>query len=214
MQLIDMTGQRYGRLTVLERAPNNKRGLVCWVCRCDCGKIVTLVGHEIRRGNVTSCGCFMREQRRAYMTKHGGYYDRLHLVWTNMLRRCRNPHDKSYSRYGGRGISVCDEWLSYQAFKDWALAHGYDKDAPTGECTLDRINVDGNYCPANCRFISMAEQARNKSTNAYITVNGVTRCREDWARIIGTSGTAIYLAEKKWGIPAEQYISKRLRNCS
>ena len=101
------------------------------------------------------------------MVVHGGINDRLYEVWGSMKKRCNNPNDKSYKNYGGRGIKVCKEWNeNYLSFKKWAYKNGYDENAPHGECTIDRINVNGNYEPNNCRWISNAEQQKNKRKSA------------------------------------------------
>lgn len=133
----DMTGQRYGRLVAIEPTDKRRNGIVIWRFRCDCGKIVERVGSDVRRGDTQSCGCLFHElaseRGKTIGRTHGGYYDRLHRVWTDMLTRCRNPNHSEFHRYGGRGIKVCEAWeQSYQAFKDWAYLHGYDDSAPRG----------------------------------------------------------------------------------
>lgn len=211
----DITGDRFGRLTVLALTPKRHNRCAIWLCRCDCGKVVEVQGSYLRNGDTQSCGCLhdetAAEHGRTAMRTHGGYNDRLHRVWTDMLTRCRNPHCKAYPNYGGRGIKVCQEWeQSYKAFKDWANLHGYDENAPYGECTIDRIDVNGDYCPSNCRFIPLSAQSRNMTTNRNITVGGETKCIAAWAEILGTSPGAIYAAERFRGIPPEMYIKYRL----
>lgn len=212
----DITGQRFGRLTVL--APTEKRHnrSVIWLCQCDCGKVVEVNGNYMRNGDTRSCGCLHDEaaaERGRANKVHGGCRDRLHRIWTGMLTRCRNPNHPEFHRYGGRGIKVCRSWEhSYQAFKDWAYSHGYDDQAPRGVCTIDRIDVDGDYCPENCRFVSALEQSRNLSTNRKITVHGKTKCASEWAEIIGVSPCAILNAERYRGIPAESYVQYRLEH--
>ena len=164
---IDRTGERFGRLTVLSRADdyiaNNGKHHVRWNCICDCGKttvvdVVQLVGCKTK-----SCGCLKEETLSNGNLKHGGRYDRLYKVYYNMKNRCCNSNAGDYKYYGGRGISICNEWLnSYTAFKNWAYSNGYDENADKGKCTLDRIDVDGNYEPTNCRFVDMATQSRNR----------------------------------------------------
>lgn len=151
-KLIDLTGQRFGRLTVLERAGSNK-GHALWLCQCDCGKTIIAYGNDLMRRQ-KSCGCIRREKS----TKHDGYKMRLYSIWKAMKNRCYRPTFKHYDRYGGRGITVCDAWIhDFAAFQSWALSHGY-----TDSLTIDRINNDGNYCPDNCRWITMKEQAQNR----------------------------------------------------
>lgn len=158
----DMTGQRFGRLTVIDRAENDRKNQACWRCRCDCGNVTVVAGARLRRGTTKSCGCYFQERRREKAKTHGGRHERLYGVWYNMRQRCENAKEKSYPYYGGRGIRVCDEWRDYATFREWALANGYDPEAEKGKCTIDRIDVNGNYEPTNCRWVSMAEQNSNK----------------------------------------------------
>lgn len=211
----DLTGMRFGRLTVLSLTDKRHHHQVIWLCQCDCGKIVEVNGTYMRTGDTKSCGCLHDEiasrRLKDAMKTHGGYYDRLHGIWTDMLTRCKNPNSKPYPQYGGRGIKVCVEWdHSYQKFKDWAYANGYDETAPYGECTLDRIDVNGNYCPENCRFITLTEQSRNKTTTRNITIDGKTHCIAEWAEILGITPSTIGNAERLRGIPPEAYIKYRL----
>ena len=163
---IDLTGQRFSAVVVLERAENSKRNEVMWRCRCDCGKEFITRARSLRSGEVTSCGCLGKEHAVAAMkkanTKHGASphrgYAKLYNTWLRMKGRCSRPTATSYKYYGGRGISVCEEWeKDFVAFRDWALANGYQEGL-----SIDRIDVNGNYCPENCRWITMSEQQRNK----------------------------------------------------
>lgn len=211
----NMTGERFGRLTVLKPTAKRYHGQVIWLCQCDCGKTVEVNGAYMRNGDTQSCGCLHDEvaskRGKTLMRTHGGYHDRLHVIWSDMLTRCRNPNSKPYPRYGGRGIKVCKEWeLSYQAFKDWAYSNGYDENAPYGVCTIDRIDVNGDYCPENCRFIPLAQQGRNKRTNRNVTVSGETHCVAEWAEILGVTPATISHAERFRGIPLDIYIKYRL----
>jgi len=163
-KIIDLTGQRFGRLEVIERHPGGgHKQHVMWRCICDCGKQTTVNGYSLRSGATTSCGCYGREQASETNKKHGGSRrERLYRVWCSMRNRCENPYDKNYEYYGGRGIKVCAEWADYAAFREWALSNGYNPDAPHGQCTLDRIDVNRGYCPDNCRWVDMKAQANNR----------------------------------------------------
>lgn len=120
--------------------------------------------------------------------KHGGNGTRLHGVWIMMKQRCSNPKTCEYHRYGGRGIKVCDEWSSFANFRDWAMANGYDPNAPRGKCTLDRIDNDGDYEPSNCRWVDMQEQMKNRPKRGHhYEYNGESHTLYDWAKIIGVS---------------------------
>ena len=194
MKLIDLTGQRFGRLTVVRRYGTHL-GKTTWLCRCDCGNICIAQSYLLRNGTKKSCGCLFREvssntardtnnrhgidARRHVVqnkSKHGevkpyASYSRLYHVWTSMRQRCSNPHAPNFASYGGRGISVCDEWLhDFKAFETWAFANGYDQDAPKGQCTLDRIDVDGDYSPDNCRWADPITQRNNRRDSKRLEV--------------------------------------------
>lgn len=184
-KLIDLTGKRFGRLQVLMRS-GSKNGSAMWLCRCDCGKTKVICGVELRSGETKSCGCLHREIASQTMTKHNGSHkERLYRVWAAMLSRTRNPNATNYKYYGGRGIKVCEEWNDYEVFRDWALQNGYNPSAQYGECTLDRINVDGNYCPTNCRWVNMSSQNNNQRSNKTIVYNNESHNLKQWSDILG-----------------------------
>lgn len=186
-RLMDLTGQRFGRLTVIERVKREKgeQGSALWRCKCDCGNETISTSQALRNGRAKSCGCYAKEVRKQLSTKHGGHKERLYGVWQDMKRRCESSYCASYKNYGGRGISVCDEWRDdYKAFRAWAFANGYNESETRGKCELDRIDVNGNYCPENCRWTTHAEQCRNKRNNYNITYKGETLNFVDWAVIL------------------------------
>lgn len=150
MKLIDRTGQKFGRLTVIEQAGRTASKKVLWKCRCECGNETKTDSGSLTTGNTTSCGCVLKEA----ITKHGGWNKSSYNTWRAMIRRCTNPKDKDYPRYGGKGVTVCSEWLDYATFAK-------DVGEPVGDETLDRINVYGNYEPSNCQWAGLTQQARN-----------------------------------------------------
>ena len=156
---VDLLGKRFGKLIVIERMPNVPKHHARWLCCCDCGNTTVAESHCLQNGSVQSCGCMLSEMHKT----HGKTGSRLYNVWNTMKQRCFNDNCKEYKDYGARGISMCDEWHhDFSAFEKWAVDNGYDPDAPRGECTIDRINNDGNYEPSNCRIVSMKVQGNNR----------------------------------------------------
>ena len=159
----DISTQRFGRLTVLRYVRSDKRGEAMWKCRCDCGKVVLALGGNLRSGHTQSCGCWMRQRAAAAQYVHGESRSRIsnrkrtseYQRWHSMRKRCLNPNCKAYKNYGGRGIKVCKRWKHYPNFL-----------ADMGRCpsgkSLDRINNDGNYTPANCRWATQKQQVHNR----------------------------------------------------
>lgn len=173
----DLTNQRFGRLTVLGLDPNyDKDRRTYWICQCDCGAIKSCRGDCLQGGAIQSCGCLKKEQdsKNLDRTTHGGSRTRIYDIWKGMILRCE---DKD-SRWGGRGIKVCDEWKDFSTFRDWALSNGYRDDL-----TIDRKDNDGDYTPENCRWTDALHQARNRSTNIDIRIGNSVRCLTEWCEI-------------------------------
>lgn len=180
MARLDITDQRFGRLVALFREPLPNRNSF-WRCICDCGREKSLRIGDLRRGETKSCGCTQ------YVKGHGGRRTRLYGIWSKMLWRCSNPNCGTYDRYGGRGITVCDEWKKdFAAFRVWATSHGYAE-----HLTIDRIDNDGPYAPGNCRWISQREQCLNKSDSRFLTHEGETLTLSEWATRYGLNHTCI-----------------------
>ena len=162
MKLINLIGERFGRLLVVQRPFDSKGKDPSWLCKCDCGGTKTVQGNHLREGSTKSCGCLEKENRFEMNKKHGGTYDRLYNVWIGLRKRCFNANEPSFHNYGGRGITVCSGWDNYETFREWALKTGYDENAPRCKCTIDRIDVNGNYEPSNCRWVDMKVQRQNQ----------------------------------------------------
>ncbi len=163
----NLAGQKFDKLTVLQEAGRTKDRHIAWRCLCDCGNEVLVSSKDLVSGHTKSCGCLQKQQTSKVKYKHGAcgnhsHIDRLYRVWVSMRKRCLTQSCKDFKNYGGRGITICEEWNDFAAFKAWALNNGYDYSASFGKCTIDRIDVNGNYCPENCRWVGMDVQQRNK----------------------------------------------------
>lgn len=179
-KLIDLTGQRFGRLTVIERVENAPNRARQWLCLCDCGKETIVVSSSLNSGRTRSCGCLSiqkaSERIVSLSTTHGRSKTRLYSIWCGMKNRCKNTTHQAYSNYGGRGITVCEDWLNdFNAFYDWAMENGYQDDL-----SIDRTDNDKGYSPENCRWRTAKEQNQNKSTNMVLEIDGVSKPLPTW----------------------------------
>lgn len=204
---LDLTNQKFERLHVVERAPNrimpNGDSRRAWLCRCDCGNEIVATTIDLRKGDVKSCGCIKKELDKVKLATHGDHGTHLHNVWCAMRRRCNNKKNRDFHHYGGRGINVCHEWESdYLCFKRWALSNGYSENL-----TIDRIDVDGDYTPANCRWVSMKEQANNRSNSRYVTYNGEVHTIQEWSEIVNIPYSTLYMRFRN-GWSADEALHK------
>lgn len=180
---IDMTGKKINMLTVICRA-ESKNGRTMWHCKCDCGNEIDVWYAHLKKGQF-SCGCYKNKRISERLTKHGKTKTKLFKLWRHMRERCYKKYHKSYMLYGGRGITVCQEWLDdFMNFYNWAMDNGYDENAPNGECTIDRIDVNGNYEPSNCRFVSIKEQCNNKRNNHLLEYQSEKHTISQWSELL------------------------------
>lgn len=205
-----MIGKRFGRILVIERDDNyiSASGGVHkkYVCICDCGKRVKVLKEYLTSGRQKSCGCLKSENGKA---THRETHTRLYRVWGNMCNRCSNPNNPAWHRYGGRGIIVCDEWKSYECFRDWATANGY-----ADNLTLDRRDNDGAYCPSNCRWVDEFVQANNKRNNHLIEYNGETKTIAEWANFVNIPYKTLHRRIVELGWAVERAFTQPLRKIS
>lgn len=174
----------FERLTVIAEAPRNKNECVKWLCECQCGKIRIVYGYSLTSGNTKSCGCYNNDMIKNLNLKHGLGNHRLYGIWYGMKRRCYDSKSIQYQDYGGRGVVICDDWLNnFKSFYDWAMANGYED-----RLTIERNDNDGNYCPENCSWITLAKQAKNRRNS--ITFNG--ECASDACRRLGATKDVLY----------------------
>lgn len=189
---IEMAGRRYGRLLAIrptEKKTANKS--IYWECLCICGRTIEIGGHKLRTGHTKSCGCLRDDSRKKHQMTSTSTYS----VWKYMRQRCLNPKSNRYDRYGGRGIKVCKHWSEFQHFfEDMG-------ERPKG-LTLDRIDNDGDYCRANCRWATKKEQENNKSTNVIITYKGRRLTVSEWAEEQGINYSTLFyrLFKRGWSV--------------
>lgn len=174
---LNLVGQKFGRLTVISinEEKTKEKGKAYWNCKCECGNFCCVGGHDLKTGNTQSCGCIHTEQLRERSIKHNLRHTKIYGRWLTMRSRCNNPNFPKYKDYGARGIKVCREWDDFKAFYDWAMNNGYSDDL-----TIDRIYVNGNYEPSNCRWVNAKVQANNQRRNIRLNINGVEKTLMEW----------------------------------
>jgi len=207
-KVIDVTGFKYGLLTVIERAvrPSHLKSQDSyWLCECSCiDKKRIIVGKtSLRSGNTKSCGCL----NQSIITKHGMSTSRIMDIYAHMKQRCYNSKSHNYEAYGGRGITVCEAWLNsdngFNNFYKWALQNGYDENL-----TIDRVDVNGNYEPNNCRWANAVTQANNRRNTIYLTIEGETKTIGEWAKE-NNLNTATLRGRIKMGWQGESLLDKK-----
>lgn len=187
----DLRGKTVGYLLVLEpaddRVDKNGRHRKCWRCLCQfCGRETIVTADSLSARQQVSCGCYQRKRSSECNKTHGMTDTRLYYVWCGIKNRCYCKSTYEYKWYGDRGIGMCDDWhYDFLKFREWAIANGYDDNAPRGQCTIERIDRDGNYEPGNCKIATMLEQSQNRKDNHYLEYNGEKHTIAEWSRITG-----------------------------
>ena len=181
MKSVFEVGEKYGRLTIKEYAGKAKNGSTLVKCICDCGAEKTVRLYALKNGTIKSCGCLAKEllikrNKTIKYTTHGQSKTRLYTIWCDIKQRCLNKNQEVFKHYGKRKIKICDEWRNdFNSFYDWAIRNGYNDNL-----TIDRIDVNGNYKPSNCRWVTMKEQHRNTRKNVFVEINGAKKVLIDW----------------------------------
>lgn len=186
----DLTGRRYGMLTVVKMCKHKSGEPVKWICKCDCGNEKIAKGVYLKNGKTSHCGC-----NKPYSYRLS--YPRLYRIWTDMKQRCNNPNNDRAYDYGSRGIKVCKEWeYSFESFAKWALNNGY-----SDKLTLDRKDVNGNYEPSNCQWITSFAQMSNMRNNVNLKYNGEIQTLSEWCRRLNMNyGTISYRLKRGWSV--------------
>ena len=202
----DLTGKRFGKLFVKSFKEKRKRKSSTgyknyWLCQCDCGNETIVESYSLKSGKIQSCGCM----RIDAITKHGKRYTRLYNIWHGMKNRCLCENTTGYENYGGRGIKVCDEWMEFEPFAEWALSNGY-----SDELTIDRKDVNGNYCPENCRWVTTLVQGNNRRNNRYFEYDGKINTTTELARNNNMSYSTLFNRLKK-GLSIEEAINEPIK---
>lgn len=199
-----LAGKTFGRLTVLDRATNDSHGNIRFRCMCKCGCETVVTASHLKAGHTRSCGCLIPDTTSARVTKHGWGHTRLYRIWSHMKEQCLNPNSISYKNYGGRGITVCNEWKQdFTAFRDWAMENGY-----SDELQIDRIDNFEGYFPDNCRWSTRAEQSLNRRSNRFLEYGGKRQTIKEWALEIGISHKILYDRIKS-GWSVERALTER-----
>lgn len=203
---LDIIGKKIGLLTVVEYLRMDKEGQSLWRCKCDCGNERICQRQYLQKSDTPSCGCINP------LEKHGLSNSKIYHIWSAMKQRCYNKNEKNFHNYGGRGIKVCDEWLDkengFRNFAKWMYSVGYDESKVGRNQSIDRIDVNGNYCPENCRLATQKEQANNQRRNIKITYKGEIMTAKQWSEKLGIDYKTIRVKIKN-GIPVEEVFSKK-----
>lgn len=209
MKLYDLKGQRFGRLTVVDRDYTNRHKGVYWKCRCDCGNISSVLSCALVSGHTKSCGCIVREMS-SIPKSHGLCNTKEHAIWKAMRQRCNNSNASNYKYYGGRGIKVCKEWDDFSNFYEWCNKNGFKEGL-----TLDRIDTNGDYCPENCRWADALTQCNNKRNNHKVKYNGAYLSLMQLERLSGIGHSTIgYRLKSGWTVRQAVSIMPKYGNKS
>lgn len=204
---VDISGNKYGRLTSIQPIKRGKN--IYWICRCDCGNQTEVLPQHLKRGLIRSCGCLRKDVSARKSKKHGMSKTRVYKEWKGIKDRCLNQNNPNYKNYGGRGIKVCDEWIEergFENFYNWAINNGYQDNL-----TIERNDVNGNYDPSNCRWIPLCDQALNTRANVYLEYNGESKPIAQWAREYGMDYHTFHNRVRNLGWSIEKALHEPVR---
>ena len=220
MKSVDIVGKKFGRYVAIKKVgkhiyPSGASDEL-WLCRCECGIEKTVIKHHLISGKIKSCGCLQRDHRGDIRRTHGASHkERLHGIWLGMKNRCNNPKIDRHSSYYDKGIKVCEEWeRSYEKFRDWSWQNGYKEEFDdNGRClySIDRIDVNGDYSPENCRYVNACVQANNRTSNRILEHNGVSKTVAEWGREYNITGDTICARIDKLGWSIDRAITQPVR---
>lgn len=188
----NLTGKKFGKLTVLGRLENTKNGKTKWLCLCECGKKTSVIGCQLTSGKTQSCGC---KKFESHNKVHGMTKTDIHNKWLQIKQRCYDKNCKTYKMYGAKGIKMCDEWrIDFVSFMNWSYKNGYREGL-----SIDRIDNSKGYSPENCRWVEWIEQANNRTSNIRFTYNGETKNLKQWCIFFDKNYSLVYERIKKLG---------------
>lgn len=209
-KLKDLTGLKFGRLVVIKQVIGTKR--TSWLCKCECGQYKIVRGNHLVSREIQSCGCLHKEIIKNNFKTHGLSNTRVYNIWCGMKFRCYNPNCKEYKLYGERGIIICNEWKdNFSNFYEWSIKNGYKEISKRDLYTLDRIDVNGNYEPTNCRWVNMKVQNNNRRNNHRITYKGETHTLKEWSEILNMKYTTLCMRITKYKWTAEKAFNTPIK---
>ena len=207
-RFVDLTGRKFGKLTAIRPFCQNRAKQYLWECKCECGGTSVVVGSNLIRGNTKACGCVRITEIADRTRKHGMSKERIFSIWVGMRKRCNNKKSAAYKDYGGRGISISEEWGVFENF------YNDMKDGYSHNLSLDRIDPNGNYCKENCRWATAKTQNNNRRSNVYLEINGQKKTLSEWSDISGVRPSLIqYRVNRGWDLndainkPSSAYCS-------
>lgn len=207
-KVVDMVGEKIGRLTVISRAENTSQNKAQWLCKCDCGNMTVVSRRHLKDRSTLSCGCLAKEKARVAHTTHGMRHTRIYRIWAGVKDRCCNANGKYWERYGGKGITICEEWAqSFENFYKWSMGNGYADDL-----TIDRINNSKGYSPENCRWATYKTQENNRGNNRILECNNEKHTISQWSDITGIKQSTISQRIRNgWNVEKALTVKSRRR---